>query len=182
LGGAIVTGGTATTVGVGLESLSILHMAGRGPGKPSGASGKVGTSSKTAPAQGPGRWTYKKPTTKSKDALDYQEQVTGRPAWWVYMIGKVEFDGIKGKELLEAKGPGYCSFFNADGSPKYWYRQSGKFNEMMEQTRKQSEAARQLGLPLTWHVADANVAKFLREIFEKRGWDNISVRHTRPEQ
>jgi hypothetical protein len=43
-------------------------------------------------AQQPGRWTYKKPTTDSKGSLDYQEQVTGRPAWWVYMIGKVEFE------------------------------------------------------------------------------------------
>ncbi|MFY0582395.1 hypothetical protein ACN28S_56255 [Cystobacter fuscus] len=53
LGGVIVTGGAATTVGVDLGALSILHMAGRGPGKPSGASGKAGTSSKTASAQGP---------------------------------------------------------------------------------------------------------------------------------
>ncbi|ATB44372.1 hypothetical protein CYFUS_009859 [Cystobacter fuscus] len=182
LGGAIVAGGAATTVGVNLEALSILHMAGRGPGKPSGASGKAGTPSKTASAQGPGKWTYKKPTTKSKDSLDYQEQVTGRPAWWVYKIGEVEFDGIKAKELLEAKGPGYCSFFNADGTPKYWYSQSGKFNEMMKQAEAQSRVAHDLGLPLIWHVADANVAKFLRKIFADRRWNNITVQHTRPER
>jgi len=40
----------------------------------------------------------------------------------------------------------------------------------------------QLGLPLTWHVADAKVASFLREIFEDEGWNNITVRHTPPER
>ncbi|WP_257459098.1 restriction endonuclease fold toxin 5 domain-containing protein [Archangium lipolyticum] len=181
LGRAVVAGGTTTaTVGMDLGALSILHMAGRGQGHTGGGRGQAAKATQTASAQAPGKWTYKKPTTKSKDALDYQEQVTGRPAWWVYMIGKLEFDGIKGRELLEAKGPGYCSFFNADGTPKYWYRISGGFKEMMEQARKQSEAARKLGLPLTWHVADAKVAKFLREIFEDEGWDNITVRHAPP--
>jgi hypothetical protein len=37
---------------------------------------------------------------------------------------------------------------------------------------------RQVGLPLTWHVADANVAMFLRKIFQKEGWNNITVIHT----
>ncbi len=146
LGGVVVAGGTTTaTVGMDLGALSILHMASSGPGNTGGGSGKAGKSTQTAATQGPGRWTYKKPTTDSKDSLDYQEQVTGRPAWWVYMIGKVEFDGIRGKELLEAKGPGYCSFFNADGTPKYWYENSGKFDEMMKQAEKQSKLARAVG-------------------------------------
>ena len=102
LGGAVVAEGTTMDLG----ALSILHMAGKGRGNSGGASGKAGKDSQTAPAKGPGKWTYKKPTTESKRSLDYQEQVTGRPAWWVYMIGKLEFDGIQaGKELLEAKGP-----------------------------------------------------------------------------
>src|SRR6218665_289648 len=121
LGGAVVTGGaTSTTAAMGVGVPSVLHMAGRGQGSTGSGSGKAGKSTRSASAGGPGEWTYKKPTTRSKDSLDYQEQVTGRPAWWVYMIGEVEFDGLKGKELLEAKGPGYCSFFNADGTPKYW--------------------------------------------------------------
>jgi hypothetical protein len=182
LGRVVVAGGTTTaTAGVDLGAFSILHMAGRGQAGTTGSgSHQAGRATQTTSAQAPGKWTYKKPTTKSKDSLDYQEQVTGRPAWWVYMIGKLEFDGIKGKELLEAKGPGYCSFFNTDGTPKYWYRASGGFKEMMEQARKQSEAARKLGLPLTWHVADTKVAKFLREIFKDEGWNNITVRHTPP--
>ncbi|HYO60189.1 Tox-REase-5 domain-containing protein [Archangium sp.] len=180
LGRVVVAGGTTTTtVGMDLGALSILHMASRGQRNTGGGS-RAGKVTKTASTQGPGRWTYKKPTTRSEDSLDYQEQITGRPAWWVYMIGEVEFDGIKARELLEAKGPGYCSFFNADGTPKYWYRNSGKFDEMMRQAADQSKMAQQVGLPVIWHVADANVAKFLREIFKDEGWNNITVRHTQP--
>ncbi|WP_375770928.1 restriction endonuclease fold toxin 5 domain-containing protein [Archangium gephyra] len=178
LGGAVVAAGTTMDLG----ALSILHMAGKGRGHTGGASGKAGKASQTAPAKGPGRWTYKKPTTGSKRSLDYQEQVTGRPAWWVYLVGRLEFDGFKLGELLEAKGPGYCSFFEATGTPKTWFRKSGKFNELMKQAENQSKAAQELGLPVSWHVADANVAKFLRELFEKNNWKNITVHHTRPVQ
>ena len=108
--------------------------------------------------------------------------MTGRPAWWVYLVGKLEFDGFKLGELLEAKGPGYCSFFEADGAPKTWFRKSGKFDELKEQAERQSKAAQGLGLPVSWHVADANVAKFLRKLFEREGWTNITVHHSPPAQ
>ncbi|HEY0094003.1 MAG TPA: Tox-REase-5 domain-containing protein, partial [Archangium sp.] len=182
LGGAVVATGSTATVGLDLSALSILHMAGKGRGNTGSASGKAGQSPQSAPARGPGRWTYKTPTTESKRSLDYQEQVTGRPAWWVYMVGKLEFDGFKLGELLEAKGPGYCSFFEADGTPKPWFKASGGFTQLMEQAERQSKMAQQLGLPVSWHVADANVAKFLRQIFKKEKWNNITVHHTRPVQ
>ncbi|OJH42216.1 Tox-REase-5 domain-containing protein [Cystobacter ferrugineus] len=181
LSGVALEGGAATaTAGMSLGDLSLLHMAGKGRGSTGGASGKKGKSAQTTVTKGPGKWTYKKPTTESQRAREYQEQITGRPAWWVYMIGEVEFDGIRGKELLEAKGPGYCSFFNPDGTPKYWYRNSGKYNQMMDQAEKQWKMARRLGLPLTWHVADAKVAGFLRKEFMRRGWNNTAIHHTSP--
>ncbi|WNG22518.1 hypothetical protein F0U63_45580 [Cystobacter fuscus] len=179
LGGAAVAASTATG-GMALGDLSLLHMAGRGQRRTGGASGKKGKSAQTAAAKGPGKWTYKKPTTESTRALEYQEQITGRPAWYVYMIEELEFDGFNGMELLEAKGPGYCSFFNPDGTPKSWYRSSGKFDEMMSQAERQKRRAQHKGLPLIWHVADAKVAQFLSKEFEKRGWNNTTVRHTPP--
>ncbi|PTL81475.1 hypothetical protein DAT35_25105 [Vitiosangium sp. GDMCC 1.1324] len=180
LGRAVVAGGTtATTVGMDLGGLSVLHMAGRGQGKSGGASSKAGKSTQKASPKGPGQWTYKKPTNESKSSQDYQEQITGRPAWYVYMVGIVEFDGFKGLELLEAKGPGYLAFFNPDGTPKSWYVKSGGFDEMMTQARRQSQAAQQLGFPVAWHVADAKVAEFLREEFKSEGWKNITVHYTR---
>ena len=182
LGGAGVVEGTATTaVAVDLGALSLLHMASSGKGHSGGASGPSGPPTQATSTQGSGKWTYKKPTTESTRSLEYQEQITGRPAWYVYMVGEVEFDGFNGQQLLEAKGPGYCSFFNPDGTPKYWYVNSGKFKQMMEQTRKQAETARLLGLPVIWHVADAQVAKHLRDLFkDKEKLNNITVRHTRP--
>ena len=173
---------TAPAVAVDLGALSILHMASRGQGNTGGASGHSGQSPHAASTQGPGRWTYKTPTTDSKRSLDYQEQVTGRPAWWIYKVGELEFDGIRGTELLEAKGPGYCSFFNADGTPKYWYKNSGKFDEMMNQAERQSKLAQRLGLPVTWHVADEKVSEFLRKEFKRRGLNNTTVHHTRAAQ
>ncbi len=83
---------------------------------------------------------YKTSTTRSKRALDYEEQVTGQPAWRIYMVGEVEFDGFTGKELLEAKGPGYKSFFEKDGTPKPWYVRSKGFQELMDSGRKTIEA------------------------------------------
>jgi hypothetical protein len=157
----VVSGGTVTTtLGMELGALSILHMASSG--------------------QEPGRWVHKTPSTRSENALDYQEQVTGQPAWRVYTIGDVEFDGFTGKELLEAKGPGYKSFFEKDGTPKDWYRRSQGFEELMSQAERQSKLAERLKLPLTWHVAEAEVANALRKLFEREGWTTITVRHTAP--
>ncbi|HSP81248.1 MAG TPA: Tox-REase-5 domain-containing protein [Myxococcaceae bacterium] len=165
---AVSAGTVTTTLGAGAGAVSILHMAaaGSGGGLP--------------PPGGPGQWVHKTPTTKSKDALDYQEQVTGRPASQVYMIGKVEFDGFTGIELQEAKGSNYVNFFNKDGTPKYWYVKSGKFDELIDQAKAQSKMAKRVKLPLVWHVADAEVAKYLRVIFRRNGVLNIDVRHTPP--
>ncbi|OJH37453.1 Tox-REase-5 domain-containing protein [Cystobacter ferrugineus] len=183
LSGAVVAGGTVTSAaGMDLGALSILHMAGRGSGRSGGTSAKAGKSSQTASAKGPGKWTYKKPTTESKQALDYQEQVTGRPAWYVYMVGKMEFDGFNGTELLEAKGASYKKFLMKDGTAQPWFESGKGFKALMEQARKQSRVASTLKLPLVWHVAEAEFANFLREVFESDGLDNIIVRHTPPAQ
>ncbi|MFL5359223.1 Tox-REase-5 domain-containing protein [Archangium sp.] len=180
LGGVVVAEGTAATaVSVDLGALSVLHMAGKGQGKSSGASGKAGKPTPKTPPRGPGNWKYKKPTNESKRSQDYQEQITGRPAWYVYMVGILEFDGFNGLELLEAKGPGYLEFFNPDGTPKYWYVKSGKFNQMMDQAGRQSRAARDLGYPVAWHVSDAKVAEFLRKKFKTEKLNNITVHYTR---
>ncbi len=165
---SVSAGAVTTTLGAGAGAVSILHMAaaGSGGGLP--------------PPGGPGQWVHKTPTTKSQDALDYQEQVTGRPASQVYMIGTVEFDGFTGLELQEAKGSNYIKFFNKDGTPRYWYEKSGKFDELIDQAKAQSRTAERLKLPLIWHVADAEVVKYLRVIFRRNGNLNIDVRHTPP--
>ena len=145
----------------------MLHMAAsRGGGN--GRSGKAGSVSQTRSTPGPGRWTYKTPTTESTRARDYQEQVTGRPAWWVYMVGEVEFDGFNGRELTK------------DGKVQPWFEGGEGFTGLMEQAGRQSKLAERLKLPLVWHVAEAEFAAFLREAFGKEGWKNIDVRHVPP--
>ncbi|EPX60210.1 hypothetical protein D187_002296 [Cystobacter fuscus DSM 2262] len=183
LSGAVVAGGMVTsTAGMDLGALSILHMAAKRPGRTGGASAKVGKPAQTVAAKGPGKWTYKKPTIESKQALDYQEQVTGRPAWYVYMVGKMEFDGFNGKELLEAKGASYKNFLMKDGTAQPWFEGGKGFKGLMEQAEKQSQLAKTLKLPLVWHVAEAEFAKFLRRVFIDNGLENIEVRHTPPTQ
>ncbi|HLM44242.1 MAG TPA: Tox-REase-5 domain-containing protein, partial [Myxococcaceae bacterium] len=184
LGEALVVEGTAATaLAVDLGALSILHMASRGQGKPAGgASSPSGQPSKTTAVHGPGKWTYKTSTTGSKRAQEYQEQITGRPAWYVYMVGTVEFDGFNGKQLLEAKGRGYKNFIRKDGRLQPWYEAGKGFKGLMEQADRQSKLADTLNVPVVWHVAEVEFANFLRKLFKKEGWTNIEVRHTPPVQ
>jgi hypothetical protein len=96
------------------------------------------------------------------------------------MIGKVEFDGFNGKELLEAKGASYKHFLRKDGTAQPWFLAGEGFKGLMEQAEKQSTLARTLKLPLVWHVAEAEFASFLLKSFKKNGFDNIDVRWTSP--
>ena len=172
---ALVTEGAGVSPG----GVSVVHLAVRRPRAVRGGATPPGQSSQTtAAARGPGRWTYKKPTTESTQALDYQEQVTGRPAWWVYTVGEVEFDGFNGQALLEAKGASYSHFLTKNGTAQPWFASGRGYQELLAQARRQSEMARVLNLPVVWHVAEADFANFLRKVFKTNGWDNITVHHT----
>ncbi|MFY0583786.1 Tox-REase-5 domain-containing protein [Cystobacter fuscus] len=94
----------------------------------------------------------------------------------------MEFDGFNGKELLEAKGASYKSFLMKDGTAQPWFEGGKGFKGLMEQAEKQSQLAKTLKLPLVWHVAEAEFAKFLRRVFIDNGLENIEVRHTPPTQ
>jgi len=133
--------------------------------------------SPAAPKKEPGQWARVKPSA-IEGANRYQEQITGRPASEVYKVNDVEFDGFMDGVLLEAKGPGYRSFFQPNGKPMPWYEKSGHFDQLMNQAQRQSLLARHLGLPLRWHVAEAEVARVLRRLFAARGLPRIEVVHT----
>jgi hypothetical protein len=178
LSGVVVGGTLSTTAGMDLGALSILHMAARGSGRTGGASAKAGKSTQTVAAKGPGKWTYKTPTTESTQSLDYQEQITQRPAWYVYMVDEVEFDGFNGKELLEAKGASYRKFLKKDDEIQPWFENGKGFAGLVDQAGRQSAKARTLNVPVVWHVAELEFANFLRAFFKKNGWDNITVCHT----
>jgi hypothetical protein len=96
----------------------------------------------------------------------------------VYRIDDVEYDGFTDNILLEAKGPGYRSFFDKNGEPMPWYSESGKFDELMTQADHQSKMAKRVGLKLRWHVAEEEVAEFLRILFKRFRISNVDVIHT----
>lgn len=178
--GAIVAVGAGTvTWGLDLGALSVLAMSGGGQG-PSGGGARNGSAVAPVPVRAPGRWIYKTPTTESEQARAYQEQVTGRPSWWVYVIGTVEFDGFNGRELLEAKGASYKNFLTKHGTAQPWFRVSEGYRALVAQARKQSEIASALKLPLVWHVAEAEFARFLRQLFEEEGIEGVDIRDTPP--
>ncbi len=158
---------------VGTRALSVVHMATRGGGPP-------GAPRRPAASPGPGKWTYKKPTTESVQARDYQEQIAGRPSWYVYMVEDVEFDGFNGVALLEAKGASYKHFLTKRGEAQPWFEAGDGLRGLMEQAERQSRIAELLKRPVIWHVAEAEFAVFLRKTFREMGWDNITVRHTPP--
>ncbi|MBM7112511.1 hypothetical protein I3V78_03075 [Archangium primigenium] len=160
-----VAGVEAGAAVLGVGALSVVHMA--RPGE-------------TPSRAGPGRWVHQTPTTESAQALDYQEQVTGQPAWRVYRVGEVEFDGFNGVELLEAKGGSYKKFLEKGGTAQPWFARGKGLKGVLKQAEAQWKVSQRLGIPLVWHVAEVEFANFLRATFEFRGWSSIQVRHTPP--
>jgi hypothetical protein len=177
LGRALAGGVVRTPGGAEAGALSVLHMAGGGSGHAGGAKPPTRPSSTTP---GPGRWVHKTPTTESEAALDYQEQVTGQPAWRVYEVGGVEFDGFNGQALLEAKGPSYKKFLEKDGTAKPWFSEGEGLRALVAQARKQWLVSETMKVSLVWHVAEAEFAHFLRKTFQRQGLKSITVRHTPP--
>jgi hypothetical protein len=120
----------------------------------------------------------------SPRARAYQEQVTGHSAneaYWVGGVGRksggVSFDGFKDGVLLEAKGPGYANKFLESLEPKPWFKPSGA-KALVDQARRQFEAARSTGTPIRWHVAEEKTAEAIRRLFTNRGVVGIEVVYT----
>ncbi|WP_426744388.1 Tox-REase-5 domain-containing protein [Myxococcus faecalis] len=134
------------------------------------------------PAQEPGHWGPAKEAMKPP-ARRYQEQITGHSADDAYWVGGmsapaggVKFDGFKKGVLLEAKGPGYAKFFD-EMEPKEWFRYSGA-QGLVDQAQRQTNKVRGLGIPIEWHVAEAQAAAAFRRLLEGAGIEGIKVLHT----
>ncbi|MCE9672099.1 immunity 52 family protein [Myxococcus stipitatus] len=89
----------------------------------------------------------------SPRARRYQERISGLSAdeaSWGGGVGKdsggVKFDGFEEGVLLEAKGPGYATFFKGL-DPKRWFKNSGA-KSLGEQALRQVNAAK--GMPIRW--------------------------------
>ena len=151
---AVPAGTAAAALGTGAGAIYVLMAAEKAP--------KEGRKSKAA--EGPGEWERKK-FAGSERARRYQEQISGRSADEIYKVGKVEYDGFDAGVLKEAKGQGYLKFFEENGQPKQWYKNSGRFQELMNQA-KTSRSGR--WHPFEWHVAERGMVKILRSISTRR--------------
>ena len=103
-------------------------------------------------------------------------------AWWVGGVGRnsggVKFDGFKDGVLLEAKGLGYAAFFEDSLAPEYWYKKSGKAEDLIDQARRQRAIVRGMDIRIEWHVAEEHAANTIRKLLEGRGFTEIIVIHT----
>jgi hypothetical protein len=164
---SVSAGSTAVAVGAGAGAVYVVMAGEEAPGG-GGAS----------PAQKePGEWKRKK-FAGSDSSRRYQEQITGRSADEVYVVGGVEYDGFTASVFREAKGPGYLEFFEKNGQPKAWYKNSGKFQELIDQAKNQSRAAR--GIPVQWHIAERELVEILRRHFDKESIPGIELHYTPP--
>ncbi|WP_224368589.1 Tox-REase-5 domain-containing protein [Hyalangium versicolor] len=162
---AVPVGTTAATLGTGMGAVYVLMTAEKTP---------EGHHKPTA-EPGPGEWKNKK-FSGSERSRRYQEQISGRSADEAYSIGDVEYDGFNSGVLKEAKGPGYREFFDKSGQPKPWYKNSGKFQELIDQARNQSRAAR--GMPVQWHIAEREMVDILHRYFSLEGIEGIDLIYT----
>ena len=124
----------------------------------------------TAAAGGPGRWVRVN-ESMSPRARAYQERITGQKSDFAYEVRGVKFDGYRNGVLLEAKGPGYATFIKK-GDFKWFFR--GR-NSMRVQAERQLAAAR--GHPIVWRVAEKELAKALRNLFDAHEIRGITVLH-----
>jgi hypothetical protein len=105
----------------------------------------------------------------SSRAQAYQQLVTGKPFGSVYIFNDVKFDGMIDDVLLEAKGPGYAAFFNADGLPKNWFGKGA--DDLIAQMGAQVRAAK--GAPIRWEIAEPGALLGMQELAKKVDGGNL---------
>ncbi|MDY6803616.1 MAG: hypothetical protein SXA11_07390 [Cyanobacteriota bacterium] len=100
-------------------------------------------------------------------AKEYAIRVTGNDTGLGIYVNGVEFDGIEGRLLLDAKNAGERSFYDVTGSDKFTERI--KIPEIVRQAIRQSSALEGSGASgIEWRVANQQVAEGLEDLFEER--------------
>lgn len=82
----------------------------------------------------------------------------------------MKFDGFDGAALLDAKGPGFGRFVNADGTFKPWF---GGSKSLLDQAKRQISAAD--GTPIDWYVGNQNAATAISDLLSNNGITGINV-------
>ena len=100
-------------------------------------------------------------------AREYAIRVTGNDAGLGIYVNGVEFDGIEGRLLLDAKNAGERSFYDITGSDSFTERI--KIPEIVEQAERQLDALAGSGASgIEWRVANEQVVKGLKKLFRLR--------------
>ncbi|HMP80760.1 MAG TPA: Tox-REase-5 domain-containing protein, partial [Pirellulaceae bacterium] len=132
----------------------------------------VHNNSINAPTRVRGQWQNVNEAMSAR-ARAYQQQITGRSGQ-SYFVDGVKFDGVIDEVLIEVKGPGYS-----------WAVRNGRFrtdidyrgaNQLVDQAVRQTRVAG--GNPIRWHVAEADTAQAIRNLFECNPLINIEVVHS----
>ena len=109
----------------------------------------------------------------SNEAGGYQMQISGLPWGLGVELNGVMFDGCEESDgtMLEAKA--FYWKFSLWRDPQVW--RDKIVPEIMEQAKRQSEAARAAGRRVEWYFAEEATADYFRQRFESAGFDNITV-------
>jgi hypothetical protein len=168
-----------------MAELAVVAMAAKGP---SGMGPSGGVQPLPPARKEPGEWRKAKTPPRGR-AAKYQEQVTGRSSEEAYHVGTVEFDGYVPKDstlvhvenlegvLLDAKGKGYARFFKENLKPQEWFEKTGAL-KLVEQAKRQVEAAAGTGARIRWHVAEEHAAKAIQQLLEEGKVKGVDVVYT----
>jgi RHS repeat-associated protein len=107
----------------------------------------------------------------SKRAAKFEEQITGSSGL-DFNLKNVKFDGFDGKNLLEAKGPGYSSFVKDGKFVDFFEGKQG----LLDQAKRQINVAGDT--PVIWHIAEESTFKAIQNLFRDANIKGIDLRHT----
>jgi len=110
-----------------------------------------------------GLWVEENTVGWSQSAIEYQEYVTGIKAGRALRVNGVDFDGIRGNTLLEAKSS-YNNFVDGNGKFYGWFRGQ---NALLNQVRRQLVAAK--GAPIEYNFSSQKTLNAFKNLFENNG-------------
>lgn len=115
-----------------------------------------------------GVWVAESTAGWSKNAIEFQESVTGVKPGLALKVNDVRFDGFQGGVLLDAKSS-YDNFVNSKGEFHAWFR--GK-ESLVDEATRQLRAAN--GTPISWEFKTQKTLDATKKLFESRGINGIN--------
>jgi RHS repeat-associated protein len=114
------------------------------------------------PVHSIGKWVPENVKGWSNRAVTFQEHVTGVVAGKAFKIENTKFDGVRGRNLIEAKS-GYDRFIDKNGDFHSWF--SKGVDGIISQAERQLKAAN--GAPVEWHFSSPITLKATKKVFEE---------------